>query len=128
MKQAILLLLVIIMGGTTGAMAQGKFRFPGGDAQSLGKVKKGAVAQYTFEYENIGDKPLTVSQVIPGCSCMTVDWDKQPIAPHKKGKITVKVKTDEMSGPFDKSLCIRSDAALPNGEKQYIVFLKGVVE
>lgn len=113
---------------SAGAVAQGKFRFAGGDAQSVGKVKKGTVANYTFEYENIGDKPLTVSQVIPGCSCMTVDWDKQPVAPHKKGKITVSVKTDQMAGAFDKSLCIRSDAALPSGEKQYIIFLKGEVE
>lgn len=101
------------------------FKFTKGETHDFGKVKKGPVAEHTFEFMNVGNQPLIVMDVLPSCSCTKVEWDKQPILPGQKGHITLGVKTGELDGVFNKSVAIRSNAVVPNGEKRYIIYLKG---
>ena len=37
--------------------------------QDIGKVKKGQVAEVSWRLKNVGDKPLVIAQVTPGCGC-----------------------------------------------------------
>ncbi len=104
-----------------------KFKFVNGETHDFGKVKKGPVAEHTFEFVNEGKQPLIVQDVTPSCSCTKVEWDKQPILPGQKGHITLGVKTSELSGSFNKSVYIRSNAYVPTGEKRYTIYLKGVI-
>ena len=124
-----LLSLMAIVHITVPAFGQGadapKFQFKNGDTYDFGKVKKGPVAEHTFEFTNTGKTPLFVQDVTPSCSCTKVEWDKQPILPGQKGHITLGVKTGELSGVFNKSVYIRSNAVVPNGEKRYTIYLKG---
>ena len=102
-----------------------QFKFAKGDTHDFGKVAKGPVAEYTFEFTNTGTQPLIVMDVTPSCSCTKVEWDKQPISPGQKGHITLGVKTSELTGVFNKGVYIRSNAIVPNGEKRYTLYLKG---
>ncbi len=127
MKYSILFMFIAFMGFTTHSFAQAgaKFKFLNGETHDFGKIKKGPVANHSFEFENVGSTPLVIVDVKPSCSCTNVDWDKQPIAPGKKGKITLGVKTSELSGVFNKGVYIQSNAITPNGEKRYTIYLKG---
>jgi hypothetical protein len=128
MKKLILTLLCILTGFTAVVFAQdsrAQFKFKGGETFDFGKVKKGPVAEHTFEFTNTGKEPLIINDVTPSCSCTKVEWDKQPILPGKVGHITLGVKTSELTGVFNKSVYIRSNAVVPNGEKRYTIYLKG---
>lgn len=39
------------------------------NAHDFGEVKKGESVEYVYEITNIGDNPLVISNVIPGCGC-----------------------------------------------------------
>jgi hypothetical protein len=126
MKKIVFVLVCLLTSvATTFAQDQAKFKFKDGETFDFGKVKKGPVAEHTFEFVNTGTVPLIVQDVTPSCSCTKVEWDKFPIAPGQKGHITLGVKTSELSGVFNKSVFIRSNAVVPNGEKRYTIYLKG---
>ena len=131
MKKILITLLCATAGfvGTVAAQDKGgtapQFKFKEGDTHDFGKVKKGPVAEHTFEFTNTGKEPLIIQDVTPSCSCTKVDWDKQPILPGKVGHSTLGVKTSELTGVFNKGVYIRSNAFVPNGEKRYTIYLKG---
>lgn len=128
MKKVLMTLVFILAGFSATVFAQegrAAFKFKNGDTHDFGKVKKGPVAEHTFEFVNTGKEPLIVQDVTPSCSCTKVEWDKQPILPGKVGHITLGVKTSELTGVFNKSVYIRSNAVVPNGEKRYTIYLKG---
>ncbi len=130
MKKAVLTLLCVLAGFSATLFAQAKtdgpkFKFLNGETHDFGKVKKGPVAEHSFEFTNSGNQPLIIVDVKPSCSCTNVDWDKHPILPGQKGKITLGVKTSELTGVFNKGVYIQSNAIVPNGEKRYTIYLKG---
>lgn len=134
MKKILLTLIVMLTGLGAAVYAQkqdaggdaAKFKFTNGETFDFGKVKKGPVAEHTFEFVNSGKQPLIIMDVTPSCSCTKVEWDHQPIPPGGKGKITLGVKTSELTpGVFNKAVYIRSNAFVPSGEKRYTIYLKG---
>jgi len=127
MKKAVLTLLCVLAGFSATLFAQDgpRFKFTNGETHDFGKVKKGPVAEHSFEFINTGNQPLIIVDVKPSCSCTNVDWDKHPINPGQKGKITLGVKTSELTGVFNKGVYIQSNAIVPNGEKRYTIYLKG---
>jgi len=58
--------------------------------QDLGKVKKGQVAEVSWRLKNVGDKPLVIAQVTPGCGCTVADKPEEPIMPG--GESVIKAK------------------------------------
>lgn len=133
MKRILFALFCVLAGFTAPVMAQDKptagnlpqFKFKDGDTHDFGKLKKGPVAEHTFEFTNTGKEVLMINGVTPSCACTKVEWDKQPIPPGQKGHITLGVNTNELKGVFFKSVYIRSNAFVPNGEKRYTIYLKG---
>lgn len=130
MKKFSLLFFSMLLALTATVFAQSgdapQFKFKEKDnTHDFGKVKKGPVAEHTFEFVNTGKQPLIIMDVTPSCSCTKVEWDHQPILPGKTGHITLGVKTSELTGVFRKEVYIRSNAVVPNGEKRYTIFLKG---
>jgi hypothetical protein len=63
-----------------------------------------------WEFQNIGDIPLVIFKVDVSCSCLSVDYPKEPIMPKGKGIIKVRIDTQELSGDFNKTLFVRSNA------------------
>jgi len=83
---------------------------------NAGDVKEGAIVQHAFEFKNEGNADLTIDEVLPGCGCETVEFDKV-IAPGKTGKLTIQVKTAGFSGAAVKTAVVKTnDPAKPHFE------------
>ncbi len=55
---------------------------------------------YTFEWRNTGDKPLVVTRVTTTCGCAAPSWDRQPIKPGEKARLTVTYHPKGHPGSF----------------------------
>jgi hypothetical protein len=105
-----------------------KFQFMDkNDTYDFGKVAEGPVAEHIFEFKNIGKEPLIISNCNASCGCTTPEWNKEPILPGKKGKITVRYNTQGRVGPIAKSVYVTSNAALDEGKDRYELYIKGEV-
>jgi hypothetical protein len=60
--------------------------------QDLGKVKLGQVVEISWRFKNVGNKPLIIQSVRPGCGCTVADKPEAPLAPGETG--TIKGKFD----------------------------------
>lgn len=112
-----------------GAYAQGgaEFKFKGGETHDFGTLKEGPVAEYAFEFTNVGKEPLIIVDAKADCGCTTPEWPKQPILPGKTGKITVRYTTQGHVAPFNKHIYVKSNAKVPGGNERYDLQIKGVV-
>ena len=79
---------------------------------SFGKInkKKQQLVTVNFEFENSGSKPLVILKADVSCSCMTIDYPKQPIKKGKKGVIKVSIDLISQEGDFNKSIFIKSNS------------------
>ncbi|MGL5637225.1 MAG: DUF1573 domain-containing protein [Bacteroidales bacterium] len=64
-----------------------------------------------FKFENKGNAPLVINQVIASCGCTTPEYPKNPISPGKSGEIKVTYNPLGRPGYFTKSVIV-----LNNGE------------
>jgi hypothetical protein len=102
-----------------------QFKFEGGDVHDFGVLQRGPIANHTFEFTNVGTRPINVMNVTPSCGCTGVEWIKTPVPPGGKGWIKLGLKTEEQHGVFNKEVYIQSDAITPHGEKRYTLYIKG---
>ena len=70
---------------------------------------------------------MIISNCNASCGCTTPEWNKEPILPGKKGKITVRYNTQGRVGPIAKSVYVTSNAALEGGKDRYELYIKGEV-
>lgn len=89
-----------------------------------GTIKNGANGTREFEFKNTGNAPLIISNAVGSCGCTVPEWPKEPIAPGKKGVISVKYDT-KRTGPFNKSVTLTSNAV---NEPSKVIYIKGTVE
>ena len=54
----------------------------------LGKVKRGEVKEFQFDFVNKGKEDVEI-EFISSCDCTTLDYPSWPIAPGEKGSIKV---------------------------------------
>jgi hypothetical protein len=79
------------------------------ETHDYGTIKYGEDGSCQFEFKNIGDEPLIISNAKGSCGCTVPDWPKEPIAPGAKGIIKVKYDT-KRPGAINKSVTITSNA------------------
>ena len=76
-------------------------------------VVKGEVLNHVFEIKNEGDSPLEITDVRPACGCTVARFDKQ-IKPGETGNVSVKMRTQDFSGPISKGVAVfTSDTSNP---------------
>ncbi|HOP04609.1 MAG TPA: DUF1573 domain-containing protein [Tenuifilaceae bacterium] len=76
-----------------------------------------------FEFTNLGEEPLVLTNVRSSCGCTVPDWPKDPIKPGEKGVINVKYNTRSV-GNFNKTITVYS-----NGQPSPIILrIKGTVK
>lgn len=136
------LLLCALAGGmTTVASAQNAapaaesaaapmFKFDKGDIHDFGTIPEGPVAEYAFEFKNVGKSPLIIQNASASCGCTTPEWSREPVLPGKKGKVVVRYNTQGRVGPIDKTVWIQSNSALPESMKaggRYELKIRGTV-
>ncbi|MGZ3866896.1 MAG: DUF1573 domain-containing protein [Bacteroidia bacterium] len=84
MKRVIILLFFV----PALSLAQAKIKFA--DAkQNFGFVKKGEKVTLVYKFTNEGNQPLVVSEGKAECSCTSVSWTKEPVAPGQTGTVTI---------------------------------------
>src|SRR5690606_17224141 len=49
--------------------------------------QNGGAVTYSFQFANIGDRPVRILSVQASCGCTTPDWTRDPVAPGKGGYI-----------------------------------------
>ncbi len=73
-----------------------------------GTVTNGSDGQRIVKFQNVGNKPLIISNINTSCGCTVPKWPTEPIAPGKKGEITVTYNTANI-GNFNKVITINSN-------------------
>lgn len=104
------------------AFSQAQLKFTD-TKKSFGFVKKGELVKIEFDFVNTGNQPLIISDVKVECSCTSVDFPKQPIAPNQSSKVTISFDTKSVYDRQDRIVEIISNA---KNSSQKIRF-KGVV-
>ncbi|MCD6017448.1 MAG: Lipoprotein [Bacteroidetes bacterium] len=102
------------------AQPQLKFKDP---KKNFGFVKKGEVVTIEFDFTNSGNQPAIISEAKAECSCTTVDFPKQPIAPGQSAKIIVIFDTKSVYDRQDRIVEVLSNAKHPSQKIRF----KGVV-
>lgn len=102
-------LLIIFLVATVAGHAQAKIKFT--DARkNFGFVKKGEKVVLQYEFINEGSQPLIINEGKAECSCTTVTWPKEPVAPGQKGVIEVTFDTSPTYDRQDRTVAIYSNA------------------
>ena len=91
--------------------------------KNFGFVKKGELVVMEYEFTNNGNQPLLITETKVECSCTTIEFPKQPIAPGQSEKIVVKFDTKTVYDRQDRTVEVISNAS---NSSQKIRF-KGVV-
>lgn len=101
----------------------GKFKFKE-ETHDYGEVMEGPLAEYDFEFKNVGKKPIIISEAHGSCGCTVPKWPQEPIAPGKKGVIHVAYNTQGRPGPISKEVTINSNAQ----QSPMVLHIRGTVK
>ncbi len=79
-------------------------------AHNFGTIREdGGPVSCEFEFENVGDKNLVIVDARAECGCTRPSFPQNPIAPGKKGKITVSYHPIGRPGSFDKTVTVKTN-------------------
>lgn len=77
---------------------------------NFGNIREdGGPVSCEFEFENVGKGNLVIVSATAECGCTKPDFPKQPIAPGKKGKISVTYNPLGRPGGFDKVVTVKTN-------------------
>lgn len=109
------MICAVIIGFTVTASAQtdnkAEFKFTE-EKHDFGKVPQGKPVTVKFEYTNVGEEPLILSNVQPTCGCTIADFTKTPVLKGAKGIITITYNA-AVAGVFTKTIVVTSNAKTP---------------
>jgi hypothetical protein len=93
-------------------------------SQDCGVIKKGTDYSFNFTFTNTGTGKVVIAKAEHSCSCIELQWPKQPVMPGQKGIITgVYHATDK--GRFTKEIYVH--VASPQVPMK-VISLSGVVD
>jgi hypothetical protein len=109
MKKTFIVLVCLVSISTTLAWAQGRIKFAT-EKHNFGKIQEeGGPAQFSFEFTNTGNAPITLTNVKASCGCTTPTWTKEAIEAGKTGVVTASYDPMNRPGPFTKSITVNTD-------------------
>jgi len=114
MKKLILICAVVLGFAFTASAqtdAKPEFKFAA-EKFDFGKVPQGKPVTTKFEYTNIGEEPLILTEVKPTCGCTIADYTKTPVKKGDKGIITITYNA-AVAGAFNKTIVVTSNARTP---------------
>ena len=82
-------------------------------SKNFGDITQGEVVEHTFKYENTGNQPLILSNVLVTCGCTATNWPRDPVAPGKSAEITVRFDSKGKNGAQNKIITVVSNAVNP---------------
>lgn len=123
------LLFVAVMSAIF-CIAQPEIKFEN-TTYDFGKIKEeGGKVTGKFVFTNVGNEPLELTNVRPGCGCTAANYTKGAIAPGEKGYIEATYNPYNRPGAFNKNIRVttnepkflENDKATP-----HMIFIKGEV-
>ncbi len=76
------------------------------------QIQQGVPVTAEFEFTNIGDTPLIITQAKGSCGCTVPSYPKEPIAPGQTG--TIKAQFNAASvGVFNKTVTLTANTGQP---------------
>ena len=79
-------------------------------AFDFGDIVVGDKVEYIFEFENIGNEPLILSDVRTTCGCTAPEWPREPVAPGETASLKVVFNSAGKSGIQNKVITVMSNA------------------
>lgn len=76
----------------------------------FGDAKMGDVLEYSFSFQNTGDEPLILADVLVTCGCTAPDWPEDIIMPGERADLRVVFDTQGKSGAQNKVITVKSNA------------------
>jgi Protein of unknown function (DUF1573) len=73
-----------------------------------GTIEKGGDPVRIFNFTNVGNEPLVITQAQGSCGCTVPEWSKEPVLPGQSSTIKVKYDTQRV-GPFTKQVTLTSN-------------------
>jgi hypothetical protein len=101
----------------------GKFKFTE-ETHDYGEVAEGPLAEYDFEFKNVGKKPIIITEAHGSCGCTVPSWPHEPILPKQTGKIHVAYTTNGRPGMISKEITINSNAQ----QSPMVLHIRGTVK
>jgi len=86
-------------------------------------IKQGEVVEYSFDFQNIGERPLSIKDVKGSCGCTIGSYPFLDIAPKEKSAIQARFDSKGKVGPQFTTITVYSSAN-PKGD---VLSLKGFV-
>ncbi|GAB4363877.1 MAG: DUF1573 domain-containing protein [Calditrichia bacterium] len=80
----------------------------------LGTVPSDTVASGVIRFQNVGEKPLTISKVETSCGCTMAGMDKMTYDPGEEGQIRIDFNTKGYSGVVRKTATIHLEEGNPS--------------
>lgn len=119
LMSALLLLPVLLF-------AQPKLEIENGDTYDWGRVEqtKGPL-KTIIKIKNIGNEPLKIHSVKPGCGCTTAPLDKEVINPGEYGSLDVTLQISKDAGRIIKGITLTTND--PNNDKLDILLKANVL-
>lgn len=112
MKRGILLLFVGFFALSLSAQEKtAKIEFKD-KTIDYGEIAKGSDGVRVFEFTNMGDAPLVISDVRSSCGCTIPKKPEAPVMPGDTGEIQVKYDTNRV-GKISKAIRVLSNADTP---------------
>ncbi len=109
------MICAVIIGFAFTASAQdnqkAEFKF-NEEKHDFGKIPQGTPVTTIFEFTNIGQEPLILTQVQPTCGCTIADYTKTPVKSGEKGIIKITYNAAVVQ-PFNKVIVVTSNAKTP---------------
>lgn len=112
------------------AFAQPKIQFEK-TTHDFGRIREeGGKVTGRFEFTNVGDSALVLTNVRPGCGCTAANYSREPIAPGQKGYIEATYNPYNRPGAFNKNIRVTTNEPQFSGESKgspHMIFIKGEV-
>ena len=128
MKKLGLLLLAVV--ACIICVAQPEIKFEN-TTYDFGKIKEeGGKVTGKFIFTNVGNQPLELTNVRPGCGCTAANYTKGAIAPGEQGYIEATYNPYNRPGAFNKNIRVTTnEPRFTENEKAtpHMIFIKGEV-
>jgi hypothetical protein len=106
---AVVFAFAISASAQTSSKAEFKFT---AEKYDFGKIPQNKPVTTNFEFTNVGEEPLIISEVRPTCGCTVADYIKTPVKKGEKGFVKITFNA-AVPGMFTKTIVITSNAKVP---------------
>jgi hypothetical protein len=101
----------------------GKFEFKE-ETHDFGEIPEGPLAEFDFEFKNVGKEPIIIQEAHGSCGCTVPKWPQEPILPGKTAAIHVAYNSQGRPGPINKDITINSNAQ----QSPMVLHIRGTVK